>query len=444
MHEARIVANLEHPQAVRLHDFGQMPDGNFFMVMEFLEGESLAERLAHKFLTWREVFDIIAPICRVLGEAHKKGVVHRDLKPENIFITRDSQGVEVPKLIDFGVARQLDQATITHAGAMWGTPAYMSPEQARGDRVEAGADNYAIGIILYELICGTLPFNAASQMGYAVKHMHEIARGLTTMPGLTSPPEELDALILSLLEKDPALRPGPAEHIADLLDGIRARWFDDALLDLAPALEIDPVALQGWLKESVVDASASMERAAYASLPSTPPHGALGMEVSRTYEDLAIAHLPTVTPAQTAKAPQLAAPEPRAYRLTALITAGAAIAGVLTLWAILNRPDAQQLSSSALAATSLPQAQDQPATSRASAGAADERVMDEPTQDALSRGGARAAQTIMHARIMATPAVAPQIRTIIRRIRVKSPEKLPVTETKKAEPNVRDAIKNTL
>jgi serine/threonine protein kinase len=454
MHEARIVANLEHPQAVRLHDFGQMPDGNFFMVMELLEGESLAERLTYKFLTWREVFDIIAPICRVLGEAHRKGVVHRDLKPENIYIARDGRGGEVPKLIDFGVARQLDQATITHAGAMWGTPAYMSPEQARGERVEAGADNYAIGIILYELICGTLPFNASSQMGYAVKHMHEPARSLTTMPGLESPPTELDALILSLLEKDPALRPGPADFIADQLDHIRARWFDDDLLALTPAMEIDPVALQSWLKDSVVDASASMERPAFAALPATPPPGALGLEVSRTYEDLAIAHLPTITPAEQAKH-VAAPPRPRrTNRLTVIITACAVLVGGIALWAILTRPDASPALAASVQRAEEESIEEQPIEQPIAPPIAppiakpqppqpSEPLMDEATQDALSRGGARAAQTVMHARTMATPEAAPQIRTVIRRIRVKSRDTLSTTDAKKAEPSIRDAIKKT-
>ena len=199
MHEARIVANLNHPNAVRLIDFGQMPDGNFFMVMELLRGESLAERLTYKFLSYREVFELIAPICEVLDEAHSKGVIHRDLKPENIFIQREEDATESPRLIDFGVAKQLERQTITRTGTLWGTPAYMSPEQARGDEIAAGADAYAIGIILYELIAGNLPFSATTQMGYALKHMHEPARSLLSLPGMRSVPEQLDALDFSLL-----------------------------------------------------------------------------------------------------------------------------------------------------------------------------------------------------------------------------------------------------
>lgn len=448
MHEARIVANLEHPQAVRLHDFGQMPDGNFFMVMELLEGESLAERLTYKFLTWREIFDIISPICLVLGEAHKKGVVHRDLKPENIFIARGPDGAEIPKLIDFGVARQLDQATITHTGAMWGTPAYMSPEQARGERVEAAADNYAIGIILYELICGTLPFNASSQMGYAVKHMHEVARSLTTMPGLETPPAALDALILSLLDKSPERRPGPAEQLAAALDAIRAEHFDAALLDHTPAMEIDPVALQSWLKDSVVDASASLERPAFGAMPQTPPHGALGLEVSRTYEDLAIARLPA-TPASPERdqhhtpAPPASAAAPRSP-LAAIITATAVVAGGLAIFAILTTIDQRAQTPPAVIAAPTPA----PVLTAAPI-APTPSAPDEAASDAISRAGALAAQTSMRALLIASPAAPPEvrteIRTVIRRIRVPTKERAKPAQLtdKKAEPSLRDAIKKT-
>ena len=261
MHEARIIANLEHPNSVQLYDFGQTPDGNFFMVMELLEGESLADRLSHKFLTYREIFNLIPPICDALAEAHDNGVVHRDLKPENIFIVMDGEREE-PRLIDFGVARQLERKTITRTGTLWGTPAYMSPEQARGDSVEAAADVYSIGVILYELICGHLPFHAENQMGYAVKHMHHRARPMKSAPGLTSPPDELDAFVLAALEKRPEQRPDDMRDFAATLRDIIDRHMSEQLLERTPALEVDAVALQEWIKQGeenreVVDSPAS-------------------------------------------------------------------------------------------------------------------------------------------------------------------------------------------
>lgn len=250
MYEARVISNLKHPHSVRLFDFGQTAAGHVYMVMELLEGESLADRLAYRFVTYREIFDIVPPICGVLGEAHLQGVIHRDLKPENIFLLAVDGNHEFPKLIDFGIAKHHQAETMTKSGTLWGTPAYMSPEQARGDEVRGPADIYAIGVILYELICGNLPFHASTQMGYAVKHINEEARHLSSIPGLESVPGELDDFILSMLAKNPEDRPPSMEVVASTLLRIRDEYFDDELLDSTPAHEVDAVALQQWIKDA--------------------------------------------------------------------------------------------------------------------------------------------------------------------------------------------------
>ena len=254
MHEARIVANLSHPNVVNMYDFGQRPNGNFYMVMELLKGESLAERLARKFLSYREIVSIVPRICDALAEAHARGVIHRDLKPENIFIVTEPDGSERAKLIDFGVARQAERQTLTQAGSLWGTPAYMSPEQCRGEQVSEGGDIYAMGVILYELVCGHLPFTAQNQMGYAVKHLHASPRAMKSAPGLTSPPDALDALVLTALGKTPADRPASMRAFADALDALVAEHFqDEAILNATPALEVDPEALKLWIAEGDED-----------------------------------------------------------------------------------------------------------------------------------------------------------------------------------------------
>ncbi|MBA2663844.1 MAG: serine/threonine protein kinase [Bradymonadaceae bacterium] len=252
MYEARVISSLQHPHAVRLYDFGQTSEGHFYMVMELLGGESLADRLAYRFVSYQEVFDIVPPICGVLGEAHTKEVIHRDLKPENIFLLKVDGNKEFPKLLDFGIAKHIRAETMTQSGTLWGTPAYMSPEQARGDVVGARADIYGIGIILYELISGNLPFHATTQMGFAVKHINEPARPLSSIPGLLSVPPELDRFVMRLLAKDPAERPETMEEVATTLIGIRERCFDRALLESIPAEEVDPIGLQGWIKSSDV------------------------------------------------------------------------------------------------------------------------------------------------------------------------------------------------
>lgn len=249
MYEARTISNLRHPNAVRIFDFGQAPDGSVYMVMELLVGESLADRLAYKFLKYRDILEMVPPICGVLGEAHRNDVVHRDLKPENIFIGRLESQPEFYKLLDFGIAKHLRDETMTRSGTLWGTPAYMSPEQAKGGSVAAAADIYAIGIILYELISGNLPFHSTTQMGLAMKHISVPARSLLSIPGLSSVPAELDNLILSALAKDPADRPENMELFAEQLISIKSRLFDDALLDSVPAEEVDALELQRWIQE---------------------------------------------------------------------------------------------------------------------------------------------------------------------------------------------------
>lgn len=248
MYEARAISNLRHPNAIRLFDFGQAPDGSFYMVMELLEGESLADRLAYRFVSFREIFNCVPPVCGVLHEAHKNRVVHRDLKPENIYLVDVNGKEEFAKLLDFGIAKHLTDRTMTQSGTLWGTPAYMSPEQAKGDKVAAPADIYAVGIILFELVSGNLPFHAETQMGLAMKHINVPPRPLRSIPGLEDVvPEALDELVMQCLAKDPAERPTDCEQIATRLNEIRDAYFSDELLDCIPAEEVDAIALQDWI-----------------------------------------------------------------------------------------------------------------------------------------------------------------------------------------------------
>ncbi|RAL22958.1 hypothetical protein DL240_08690 [Lujinxingia litoralis] len=272
MYEARVISNLRHPHAVRLFDFGQTSEGHFYMVMELLTGESLADRLAYRFVSYREVFDIIPPICGVLGEAHAQDVIHRDLKPENIYLLKVEENREFPKLLDFGIAKHHRAETMTQSGTLWGTPAYMSPEQARGDVVGAAADIYGVGVMLYELISGNLPFQASTQMGFAVKHLNEPARALSSIPGLKSVPASLDALVLSMLAKRPEDRPRSMEEVVARLEAIRERDFSADLLSSVPAEEVDPIALQAWMKEG--SGASTVQESGEGVVVSTSPVGA--------------------------------------------------------------------------------------------------------------------------------------------------------------------------
>ena len=250
MDEARIVSSLNHPNIVKLYDFGQMVHGNVYMVMERLRGESLAERLSRRFLTYREILEIVEPVCEALALSHGKGVIHRDLKPENIFITRDDEGRDGSiRLIDFGVAKLTQRQTLTRNGTLWGTPAYMSPEQARGVTVNASCDTYSVAVILFELIGGALPFHATTPMGYAVKHINISPRPLRSIPGLESPPRELDTLILKALSKQSEDRPATMDDFLADLRGALRDYMSPEMLERTPAHEVDVEGLKRWIQE---------------------------------------------------------------------------------------------------------------------------------------------------------------------------------------------------
>lgn len=253
MYEARVISNLEHGNAVDLFDFGQAPDGSFYMVMELLEGHSLADRLEGGDLTYRETFQFLPPVCGVLAEAHEQDVIHRDLKPENIFLARTGDELPVPKLLDFGIAKHLRSRTMTKNDQLWGTPAYMSPEQAAGEEVAGTADIYAMGVMLYELVSGVLPFRASTAMGYATKHMHREPEPISSLPGIREVPDRLDAFILHMLEKEPENRPPTMERMVRELRNIEHDVFDERLLGTIPAQQVD----EGRLEAPSDDAGAS-------------------------------------------------------------------------------------------------------------------------------------------------------------------------------------------
>ncbi len=187
LNEAKSYARVAHPNAVALHDFGQDDEGNLFIAMEYCEGVDLKKVIAEQgHLPMIEAIEVVLQIADVLANAHDKGVVHRDLKPENIMIRRGIRGVHA-KVLDFGIARLMDAGTkLTVAGAIAGTPRYMSPEQVEGREADLRADIYSLGIVLFETLTGRQPFDGAT--------IAEILRkqALEPMPHLTEYVAELD------------------------------------------------------------------------------------------------------------------------------------------------------------------------------------------------------------------------------------------------------------
>jgi len=199
--EARIVATLRHPNIVQVIDFEYDPALDvYYMVMEFIDGPTLKDLLKDAPLPPKKATRIAAGIAEALDYAHKRGMIHRDIKPANIMFTDE----ETPVLTDFGIARMMNLKGLTASGAMVGTPAYMPPEVGLGQPGEGAADIYSLGVVLYQLLTGRLPFDADVPMGLIMKHINDpVPLPSKTVPGIAP---ELEAAILKALSKKPQER----------------------------------------------------------------------------------------------------------------------------------------------------------------------------------------------------------------------------------------------
>ncbi|QVL33730.1 protein kinase [Telmatocola sphagniphila] len=211
--EAEAVARLQHPNIVQIHEVGETK-GRPYLALEFVEGGTLATKLAGKPLPLREAAKLVESLARGMQLAHSRNVIHRDLKPGNILLKSDG----TPKIADFGLARQLDtDSSETQSGAVIGTPSYMAPEQAAGMANEAGpaTDVYALGAILYECLTGKPPFKAESMM----KTLDLVRNAQPVRPSLLQPgvPLDLETICLKCLRKEPENRYASAAELADEL-----------------------------------------------------------------------------------------------------------------------------------------------------------------------------------------------------------------------------------
>ncbi len=228
--EARAVTAVADPGIVQVFDFGQHTDGSAFLVMEFLEGEAMDARLKRigRFSPV-EALRLMKQIATSLSAAHAKGVIHRDLKPENLFIVGDPAvtGGERPKILDFGIAKLAGDEpgkVKTRTGVLMGTPVYMSPEQCRGaTSVDHRSDVYALGCVLFTMLCGRPPFEGEGSGDIIIAHVRDQPPTPSTLvPGL---PPMLDALVLRCLEKDPAARFQSMAELAQAIAAIEAAIF---------------------------------------------------------------------------------------------------------------------------------------------------------------------------------------------------------------------------
>jgi eukaryotic-like serine/threonine-protein kinase len=241
--EARASGRVQHPNAVSVSDFGATDDGWLYIVMELLEGQTLRDLLAREApLDPARAVSFMLQTCAAVAAAHAAGLIHRDLKPANIFIEQRPNFPAAVKVLDFGVAKFAveehddDYKTLTQVGAIIGTPRYMSPEQCSGVApLTPASDVYSLGIILYEMLTGSVPFSAETPLAVALKQVSEAPRPPHEI--VASTPIELETVVLHALTKDPAERPANADAFRHELQTVAAvLGFEHSDSILAPSM----------------------------------------------------------------------------------------------------------------------------------------------------------------------------------------------------------------
>lgn len=236
--EAKNAQKLSHPNIIEIFEQGDTADGTAYMVMELLEGSALADLIAKGPLPIPAAVGLMIQIGRGIARAHDFEVIHRDLKPENIFVCKRADGSDIVKLLDFGIARALDDPRLTGTGELFGTPQYMAPERITTMDAGPSADLYALGVIFFEMLTGRLPFDAPDAASFFVKHMKDEPLPLREL--CPEVPDALADLVDRLLAKDPGGRPVDAHRMTiDLVDVARAIGAP-----IPPEPEADPASVR--------------------------------------------------------------------------------------------------------------------------------------------------------------------------------------------------------
>jgi len=239
--ECGTVSELEHPNTIQFFDFGQTPDGQLYIAMEFVQGQSLSAALQTGPMRPERVLKIMAQICGSLEEAHGRGVVHRDLKPDNVILTTRAGQADFVKVLDFGIAKrseakdQAQEQKLTQQGMVLGTPPYMSPEQFSGKELDARSDIYSLGVMAYEMLTARLPFEADTPWQWATAHMTAAPLPFESIAKATGIPQSMKKAILRSLSKDRNDRQPDVRHFyEDLASGGAGQATAPAMVEAHP------------------------------------------------------------------------------------------------------------------------------------------------------------------------------------------------------------------
>jgi serine/threonine protein kinase len=228
--EALAAAHIEHPNVAAATDFGKLDDGSFFLVLEYVEGKSLRDAIAPGPMELGRAFHVTRQISSALARAHALGIVHRDLKPENVMLVRRDEDDDFVKVLDFGIAKvpvgslvgehKVTGQALTQIGMVYGTPEYMAPEQALGQAVDARADLYALGVMMFEMITGKRPFDHDSKVTLLGMHVTAPIPKMSVRAPEADVPPEAEAIVTRLLAKEADARYADAKELIDSLDSV--------------------------------------------------------------------------------------------------------------------------------------------------------------------------------------------------------------------------------
>jgi serine/threonine-protein kinase len=284
--EAISASRIKHQNVLDVFDFGQLENGCFYLAMEFLDGHDLADELERvQRLDPERALRIELQICKALAAAHGKGVVHRDLKPENVFLHLTADGEELVKIVDFGIAQlrstedvaksEPQRRRLTRTGMIFGTPEYMSPEQAAGKHVDLRVDVYAAGVILYEMLTGAVPFTGDSFFGVLNAHLTQPLTPLHSINPDVSVSAELEAVVTKALAKDPDQR---FQSMRELGSALLATPEGGAVDPLTRKSAIPSVTLAEFDRAAAESAKPFALQARVPAKPTQPVSGAVTVD----------------------------------------------------------------------------------------------------------------------------------------------------------------------